>query len=216
MNEFEIKKAEAKVAAKLLMALRHQHMPNAPRHHADPREQELCPRFFLAVENILRSHVREKPFSASDIDAVEKALNLSVSFRRWNDVGFSIRKGSPKTLRSILKKAEPGSRVTIGGRVIRYLEPDSELESLRSLAEQLVRYLSLFRETPQLMDAKPIGICAWAECRGLFRKGKTDARFCSSKCRELDFRKKRGKEYYRQKARKARDAKRRLRKAKAL
>lgn len=201
MNKFEMRKAEALQAAKLLMMRLHQHRLYLKPHHSDPKEQELCPAMFQAVENILRRHVLEEPFKLGDVVTIQKALNLRASLAGLQfsdagdvmitDVALLILDNDPQA------DFELGTIIKWGKRTIRTLEKDEEEESLRSLAEMLLRYLELFKKTKELMDAKPIGICARTGCNILFSKNKVDQKYCSVKCKERAFRAEKGPGYYR-------------------
>ena len=149
MNKFEIKKAEAMRVAKLLMMQLHMHRPYFEPHHGDSREQKLCPRMFQAVENLLRSHILEKPFKFKDAFILQEALNFGISLAGIVPDAILLPDNDDDES-AALATIEPGSRVKIGGRTIRFFEQDDGLDSLPALAQTLLRYLKLFRESPEL------------------------------------------------------------------
>jgi hypothetical protein len=90
------------------------------------------------------------------------------------------------------------------------------LIKLRELAQSTIRFLDLFRETPELLKAHPLGICGNDECREIFAKAKPGRKFCSDRCREQFWRKNKLKSdpnYYSRNAKDARKAKKKMKKA---
>jgi hypothetical protein len=73
---------------------------------------------------------------------------------------------------------------------------------IRTIVEDMARYLYCLAQKPELREHAPIGICT--RCDGIFMKRRTDQEYCSDVCRSESWAAKQGKEYFAEKARQSR------------
>lgn len=69
---------------------------------------------------------------------------------------------------------------------------------------EMAYYTNRLTEDPRLREHESIGVCPW--CNGVFLKKRTDQEYCTSRCRSEAWAAEKGKEYFAEKARESRAA----------
>lgn len=90
---------------------------------------------------------------------------------------------------------------------------DSGEITRRPLLESAIRYINILHGIPEDMRSlAPVGVCP--QCNGIFKKKRTDQRYCSKKCKFASWADGKGNKYFAEKARNNRQAKKRQEAAK--
>jgi hypothetical protein len=206
MNKLQESIAELRKAGDHLMfSLKLCEIPPAGIFHR-PRISDFSYPYWNTVYGS-RRHLTNEPIAhlPSDFEVPLKAV--------FSVLRSCIRAADPpksdlKLLTELLNDSSVELEATRAGGLV-YISTGSSL--LKTLVEDLIRYVNCLAENPPLKPYEPIGVCV--RCDGIFMKRRTNQEFCSNACRSAAWATAKGKEYFAERARVSRAARKAQRKS---